>query len=50
MQPGKGGVFVVLRRPIGNRIHFHDDSIRTPWFGDRSTRFKIGPMVFFNPK
>jgi len=21
MQPGKGGVFVVLRRPIGNRIH-----------------------------
>lgn len=36
--------------PIGNRIHFHDDSIRTPWFGDRSTRFKIGPMVFFNPK
>ena len=36
--------------PIGDRIHFHDDSIRTPWFGDRSTRFKIGPMVFFNPK
>ena len=35
---------------IGNRIHFHDDSIRTPWFGDRSTRHKIGPMVFFNPK
>jgi hypothetical protein len=21
MQPGRGGVFVVLRRPIGNRIH-----------------------------
>ncbi len=36
--------------PIGDRIHFHDDSIRTPWFGDRSTRHKIGPMVFFNPK
>lgn len=36
--------------PIGDRIHFHDDSIRTPWFGDRSTRYKIGPMVFFNPK
>jgi LysM repeat protein len=38
------------RSPIGNRIHFHDDSIATPWFGDRRTRYKIDSMVFFNPK
>lgn len=36
--------------PIGDRLHFHDTSIRTPSFGDRNTRLQIGSMVFFNPK
>ena len=36
--------------PIGDRIHFHDTSIHTPRYGDRSTVIRIGRMKFYNPK
>lgn len=36
--------------PIGDRIHFHDRSIHTPSYGDRSTVMRIGAMNFYSPK
>jgi hypothetical protein len=36
--------------PIGNRIHFHDNSIRTPAYGDRRSAVFIGNMIFYNPR
>jgi len=32
------------------RLHFHDVSISTPRFGDRDSAFRVGRMVFYNPK
>lgn len=36
--------------PIGDRMHFHDTSIRTPRWGDSGSRLQIGRMVFFDPR
>lgn len=39
------------RSPIGSRrVHFHDVSISTPWFGNPATATRIGRMVFFEPR
>lgn len=38
------------KSPVGNRTHFHDTSINTPSFGDRSTRVQIGHIVFYRGK
>lgn len=36
--------------PIGRRSHFHDNSIRTPRWGDRASAVRIGKMVFVHPR
>lgn len=54
--PNLQGIEAAVRRAaqpgsiVGDRMHFHDTSIRTPSFGDRSTRMQIGDLVFYDPK